>query len=131
MTSAITRNCRRVDRNQTINPISKGMKGLKENTQKKKTKKMIFKKKKKKRKYKSHEEEINSGTEECVIIVGLLIFLIGDGLISWLNGMSTFVGYIIPNPSLSNRWYYLTYSSVDKGDDVFAKGIRPKLNAIA
>ena len=50
------------------------------------------------------------------------------GLISLFNGISTFVGYLMPE---EQQWYYLTHSWEDKGVHTFPKGICPKANVIA
>ena len=51
----------------------------------------------------------------------------------FFNGISTFVGYLIPKPfSLKEQsWYYLADSWEDKGVHTFLKGICPKVNIIA
>ena len=49
--------------------------------------------------------------------------------VSSFNGISTFVGYIMPNPGL--KLYYLIHSLEDKGVHNFAKSICPKVNVIA
>ena len=46
-------------------------------------------------------------------------------LASLFNGISTFVGYLMPK-----TWYYLTHSWEDKGIYTFPKGICPKVNVI-
>ena len=46
------------------------------------------------------------------------------GLVSLFNGISTFVGYLMPNLFYENSW-------VDKGVHTFPKGICPKGNIIA
>ena len=55
------------------------------------------------------------------------------GLVSLFNGISTFVGYLIPKAILLEEqyWYYLTHSWEDKGVHTFSKGIWPKVNVIA
>ena len=40
------------------------------------------------------------------------------------NGITIFVGYLMPNPFFQ-KWYYLTH----RWDDTFPKGICPKVNA--
>ena len=51
------------------------------------------------------------------------------GLVSLFNGISTFVGYLMPKLfSLKN---YLTHYWEDKGVHTFPKGICPKVNVIA
>ena len=45
------------------------------------------------------------------------------------NGISTFVGYLIPKPF--SKPFYLTHSWEDKGVHNFPKGICPKVNVIA
>ena len=45
---------------------------------------------------------------------------------SLFNGISTFVGYLMPK----QLWYYLTYRWEDKGVHTFPKGISPKVNVI-
>ena len=51
------------------------------------------------------------------------------------NGILTFLGYLMPNPSFffleGQLWYYLTHSWEDKGVHTFPKSICPKVNVIA
>ena len=48
------------------------------------------------------------------------------------NGISTFVGYLMPKPfSLKNSCNYLTHSWEDKGVQAFTKSICPNVNVIA
>ena len=49
-------------------------------------------------------------------------------LVSLFNDISTFVDYLIPNPSLQK--YYLIHNWGDKGVHAFPRGISPKVNAI-
>ena len=50
--------------------------------------------------------------------------------ISLFNGISPFVGYLIPSQSAKEQqWYYLTYSWVYKGVHTFPKSKRLKVNA--
>ena len=51
-------------------------------------------------------------------------------LVSLFNGISTFVGYLMPK-IFSKKWYYLTHSWEDKRVHTFPKGICPKVNIIA
>ena len=55
------------------------------------------------------------------------------GLVSLLNGISTFVGYFNAKAILLEEqlWYYLTHSWEDKGVHTFPKSICPKVNLIA
>ena len=54
-------------------------------------------------------------------------------LISLLNGISTFVGYLMPKPSRSkNRGGIIQLiARKDKGVDIFLKDISPEVNVIA
>ena len=49
------------------------------------------------------------------------------------NGISTFIGYLMPNPSFleEQQCFYLTHSWVDKRVHTFPKGICQKMNVIA
>ena len=54
------------------------------------------------------------------------------GLNSSFNGISIFVGYLKPKPSLQRTVMdYLTYIWRDKDVHTFSKGICPKVNVIA
>ena len=54
--------------------------------------------------------------------------------VCYFNGISTVLGYLMPNPSFFlewESWYYLTLRWEDKRVHTFPKGICPKVNAIA
>ena len=55
------------------------------------------------------------------------------GLVSLFNGISTFVGYLMPKPfsKKNSSGTILTHSWEDKGVHTFPKGICPKVNIIA
>ena len=55
------------------------------------------------------------------------------GLVSFFNGISTFVGYSMPKPSLEKNIsdVSVTYSWEDLTFLTFPKGICPKVNVIA
>ena len=55
--------------------------------------------------------------------VNAIVQLEFDGLVSLFNGISTFLGYLMPKP-----FSYLTHSWEDKGVHTFPKGICPKVN---
>ena len=64
-----------------------------------------------------------------VLLTKLLYqFVVWFGLVSLFNGISTFVGYLVPEEQL---WYYLTRSWEDKEVHTFLESICPKRNVIA
>ena len=59
--------------------------------------------------------------------------LVWFGLISLFNGISTFVGYLMPVTFLieEESWYSVTHSWVNKSVNIFPKSISLKVSIIA
>ena len=73
----------------------------------------------------------NFTSEEGEHSLSLQRHLLGVGLVSLFNSISTFVDYLLPKAELQEYfWYYFTNSWDDKGVHTFPKGICPKVNSL-